>query len=628
MSSDAFKGRTQDRSEAFGVQSLRLKRSSSLLLTGVVCVPLLMMVVGARMSWTYVRHMTQDEMSRSAEAAKEFAFRTLDGASLLADRVDDLLRGVPDEQIIAHESAYHSAMKRIISARPSVLTLYAIDSSGRPLVSANLYPVPRDGNVGDRDFFEALQTTGSSAYISRVHIGKYDGQLFFSVAHRRGSAKAATEPDGAAFAGVVLASLRPNILGDALQRFVPERQDVVSIIRADGSLLATTERMDLPPESGDGPGRLASAIKADTQISFHEDAVGASGERLLTAYSRVDNWPVYAIVQRTRTAVINRWLALVGWQAGIAVPASAALVMIARYALRRSREVAEARTVLRFSEKERAAAEALRKQEAAYRARLSELQQQLLLASRISTAGEMASTLAHEINQPLTAIVSSLGAVEQILAGKVTLAQKHVLADTVARAATQAVRAGQIIQNLQKFLRHKGPDVRSTDIRTLIEDAVALALIGVSRHDIQLDLYIPPNLPAARVDQVQVQQVLVNLLRNAVEALTSEPTGTVDVRRLSLAAAQGSPGTLEVTIADNGPGLTADLARQRNLPFMSTKPNGMGLGLSICRRIIEAHGGRLWAEVNSPRGTIFKFTLPTSNQAEISTPAPGIGLNS
>lgn len=603
----------------------RLK-SSVLLVAAVVSVPALILLASASISWVHISRDARTELKHTAEAVKEFTARAFDGTSLLADRVDDLLRDSTDEDISNHEEEFHGAMKRIILTRPDVLTLYAIASDGRPLVSANIYPVPANSSLYDRDFFQALRDGTKRTYISDVHVSRFDGELFFSIAHRRGSAEASGNA-GEMFNGIVLASLRPNRMGDSLRRFAPDREDIVSIIRGDGATLASTQHMNTPPRYRVPLGSLTLALEQDIERARETSTSVLSNHENLIAYSQVEDFPVYAVVQRPTSAIVHHWLSVVAWQAALTLPASLGLVVIALYALRRSREVAEARALVQIAKKESEVSEALRQQEAACQTRLSELQLQLLHAARVSTAGAMASALAHEINQPLTAVTSSLGAVEQILAGKLTLSQQRLLLATVARAAAQAVQAGKIIQTLRRFLRHKEPEVRPVQVQTLLDDAIALAFIGLSPNSIALDVAIEDNLPPTRVDSVQIQQVIINLLRNALEAMMSdEGSDRTAERRIRLSARTMSPDTVEVSVADNGPGLTKSMPCEPTLPFISSKPNGMGVGLSICRRIIEAHGGRFWMEVNSPRGAIFKFTLPAVTQEDLFKPTTTSGL--
>ncbi len=234
--------------------------------------------------------------------------------------------------------------------------------------------------------------------------------------------------------------------------------------------------------------------------------------------------------------------------------------------------------------------------------RLQDLQGKLLHTSRLSTLGRMASTLAHEINQPLTAIANYVEAGRQLLAaGRAELLPR--VADALARAGEQATRAGSIIQRLRGFVARGENEKKPEDLNTLVEEAATLALVGAREFGIRVTFALTPDLPPVLADRVQVQQVILNLVRNAVEVLQPSARREITVQT----AASG--GFAEITVADTGPGIAPEIRDQMFSPFVSTKRDGMGLGLSICREIVESHGGRIDVSSAPERGTIFRFTL-------------------
>ncbi len=238
-------------------------------------------------------------------------------------------------------------------------------------------------------------------------------------------------------------------------------------------------------------------------------------------------------------------------------------------------------------------------------ARLQELQAELFHAARLSAAGQMAASLAHELNQPLTAMTSSIGAARRLLTdGEVDLPTTQEVID---EAAGQARRAGQIIRRLRDFVARGETEKRFESVTTMVEEAGALSLVGADTLGVTTRFGFDPNVSAAFVDRIQIQQVLVNLMRNATEAMAGRPE-----RRLAVSTALTGDGMVEIAVADTGPGLPKQVADHLFEPFVSTKRNGMGLGLSICRSIVEAHGGRLWSEANPGGGTVFRFTIATA----------------
>ncbi len=235
--------------------------------------------------------------------------------------------------------------------------------------------------------------------------------------------------------------------------------------------------------------------------------------------------------------------------------------------------------------------------------RLEEIQAELAHASRVSAMGTMASSLAHELNQPLTAVANYVEAARDLLAVP-NAKNVAIVREALGDAATQAVRAGQIVRRLRDFIARGDSDKRVENLRGLINEANALALIGVAELGIDIRIAIDDRISGVLVDKVQVQQVLVNLIRNAVEALTDAP-----VRRLTVSAVPTADQMVQVSVVDTGPGLDDEVESKLFRPFVSTKDAGMGLGLSICQTIIEAHNGKIWLDKPAEGGTAFRFTL-------------------
>jgi two-component system sensor kinase FixL len=231
--------------------------------------------------------------------------------------------------------------------------------------------------------------------------------------------------------------------------------------------------------------------------------------------------------------------------------------------------------------------------------RLSELQSELVHVSRLSELGQMASALAHEVNQPLTAMSMYLNGVRRLLdSGKQEAAEQ-----AMDRIAEQADRARQIIQRLRDLVKKGETEKRIENLPKTIEEASALALIGVGQG-LKLDIRVNSNAAEAFIDKIQIQQVLLNLMRNAAEAMAGSAR-----RELSVATIRAGD-MIEISVADTGPGLPETVRARLFQPFVTTKPEGMGVGLSVCRAIVEAHGGELRAEDAVGGGTVFRLTVP------------------
>jgi two-component system sensor kinase FixL len=243
--------------------------------------------------------------------------------------------------------------------------------------------------------------------------------------------------------------------------------------------------------------------------------------------------------------------------------------------------------------------------------RLKELQSEVTHMSRFTALGEMASTLAHEINQPLTAISNYLKGCRRLLE-RIEGEQALVLRDAVGKAADQALRAGHIIRRLREFVARGEGERRIESLSKLIEDASTLALIGAKENGVAVSFHLDPEAEYVLADRIQVQQVLVNLIRNAIEIMSEAP----ERRELTIATVASAEETVEVSVADTGAGLAPEVAAHLFQPFVTTKRKGMGLGLSICRTIVEAHGGRIWVDARPGGGTIFRFTLRAAKLEE------------
>ncbi|SEP72430.1 PAS/PAC sensor signal transduction histidine kinase [Faunimonas pinastri] len=254
-------------------------------------------------------------------------------------------------------------------------------------------------------------------------------------------------------------------------------------------------------------------------------------------------------------------------------------------------------------------------------ARLQELQSELVHMARLTAMGEMASTLAHELNQPLSAIANYLKGLQRLLkGGSQDIAR---LQDPVEKAAEQALRAGQIIRRLRDFVQRGESERQVESCTKLVQEASALALVGAKEHDVRVRFRLHSPVDLVLADRVQVQQVLLNLIRNGMDAMEES-----DIRELVISTELVQNDMVEISVADTGSGISEEMKTQLFQPFVTTKRSGMGVGLSISRTIIEAHGGQIWAEPNGARGTIFHVTLQAILDDAMTDGATGDGATS
>lgn len=249
-----------------------------------------------------------------------------------------------------------------------------------------------------------------------------------------------------------------------------------------------------------------------------------------------------------------------------------------------------------------------------YERRLQVMREDMIHVARVQELGQVSAGIAHELNQPLAAMLNYSNAAIRI-AGSQDSDAITKLPEVTAKIGAQAERAAEIIRRMRDFVEKRDPHRALIDINAIADDALALALIGTKSANITTHVQRAPCTAVVLADRVQIQQVLVNLLCNAAEAMATSPR-----RELTLTITCQDDGSVEVAVKDTGTGIPAHVAQQLFAPFVTTKAQGMGIGLAISKSIIDAHGGSMHAEPNPGGGTIFRFTLPTSCKAPDSAP--------
>jgi two-component system sensor kinase FixL len=239
--------------------------------------------------------------------------------------------------------------------------------------------------------------------------------------------------------------------------------------------------------------------------------------------------------------------------------------------------------------------------------RLQDLQSELAHVRRVSEISTLATSLAHELNQPLTAIANYSEAARLILDSLPASDASEKMKSILEATAGQVLRAGEIVRRLREFMSHGRTAYHPENLPRLITEANALALVGTREHGIDVEIDLDPEAEQVLADRIQIQQVLVNLIRNGVDAMIGS-----DRRRLRISSRRDGD-LARVSVEDTGSGIEQSVAERLFQPFITSKQSGMGVGLSICRTIVEAHSGRIWFEGPPEGGTVFHFTLPLAN---------------
>lgn len=238
---------------------------------------------------------------------------------------------------------------------------------------------------------------------------------------------------------------------------------------------------------------------------------------------------------------------------------------------------------------------------------LKQLQAELAHVGRLSTMGELATGLAHELNQPLASLKLYAQTCRDLLGSGASLDQLRQPLEDISNLAQQA---SEIIRRLRRFIRRRPPCRSTASINRLVQEVVDLTEFEWRKHDVVVRLELADGLPPVVVDSTQIQQVILNLLRNAIQALEGEP---VEQRRITLRTIRFEENLVLVAVHDTGPGVPEEMAARVFEPFVTTKPDGMGVGLAISRNIVDDHGGQLWYSPNAPAGSVFQFTLPANS---------------
>jgi two-component system sensor kinase FixL len=239
--------------------------------------------------------------------------------------------------------------------------------------------------------------------------------------------------------------------------------------------------------------------------------------------------------------------------------------------------------------------------------RLQDLQSELAHVGRVSEMASFASSLAHELNQPLTAIANYCEAARDLLGNGSDRETLDTVQEALDEASKESVRAGQIVRRLRNFISRGETEQRVESLGRLITEANALALVGSREHGIEVQVQLDPDADLVFVDRIQVQQVLTNLIRNAIDAMIDSNQKSLIIR-----TSAEPQDYVTVTVEDTGPGISESVVAELFQPFVTSKSAGMGIGLSICRTIVESHGGRIWFEERPGGGTAFHFTLPSA----------------
>jgi signal transduction histidine kinase len=580
--------RTPPKEPAFGaIRTLRL------LLLGTIIVPLLLGAVGGYFSFRASYEHAGAALAEAVAVAEENTTKVLDTHVLVAARIDDLLAGLSDAEVGAKEGPLHDQIAQQIKDLPQVAAAWVIDSNGRELVSARVYPVNRDFDHSGRDDFRALQDSSIQTFIwalraRSLDVGDY--QPYFTVSRRRQT------PDGrfrgisvVAVSGAYFASFYNSLLGGSAQY-------VASVLREDGTMLARYPGIapPAPPQQHDEAIAIAIAERATSGLIANSLPFGGDGN--LVAYKRLANYPVYVTIGRTHASIVRGWLESVAGYAVIGFAAAIGFMLLSLLALRRTRREQLALAQARDAVAQRAAIEA-----------------QLHQAQRMEAVGLLTAGIAHDFNNLLTIALANIAMLESDLETADPRRRKFI-----GLAISGCERASALSKRLLSYARREPIDSRPVDINKAVTNVSDLPWRSLG-DQITIELRLGRGLWPVFVDPGQLENALLNLALNARDAMAGRGCLTVETLNLQLDGPDATTHAgvtagdyVAIFVSDTGCGMPQEVREKAFDPFFTTKEagKGTGLGLSQVYGFITRFGGRCTIDSEPGRGTTVKLFLP------------------
>jgi signal transduction histidine kinase len=568
-------------------------RTLRVLLLGTIIVPLLLGAVGGYFSYRASYEHAGAALAEAVAVAEENTTKVLDTHVLVAARIDDLLAGLSDAEVRAKEETLHDQIAQQIKDLPQVAAAWVIDSNGRELVSARVYPVNRDLDHSGRDDFRALQDGPVQTFIWALRarsLDQGDYQPYFTLSHRRPT------PDGrfrgisvVAVSGAYFASFYSSLLGGSAQY-------TASVLREDGTVLARYPGIAPPAPPRQHDEVIAKAIVDRATSGIIASGLPFGGDGSLVAYKRLANYPVYVTIGRTRASIVREWLESVAGYAVIGFVAANGLMLLTLLALRRTRREQLALAQARDAVAERAAIEA-----------------QLHQGQRMEAVGLLTAGIAHDFNNLLTIVLANIGMLEPDLETADPRRRKFI-----ELAIGGCERASALSRRLLGYARREPLDSQPVDINEAVTNVSDLPWRSLGDH-ITTELRLGQGLWPVFVDPGQFENALLNLALNARDAMAGRGCLTIESLNLqvdgtdAMADAGVAAGDyVAIFVSDTGCGMPQEVREKAFDPFFTTKEagKGTGLGLSQVYGFITRFGGHCIIDSEPGRGTTVKLFLP------------------
>ena len=573
------------------------------LAAAALLLPLLVLAGGAWLTWQSVLRDAQRGLEHALAVSTEQATKVLDTHRLVGARVNDLLGGMDDAAIKAHEAQLRDRIIAMIRPFPQVTAVIVSDSGGHALVETPRYPADPALALADRAYFQALRDGQRLQIVGATLSARLTGEPAFSVARRRGNSDGNSDGDDAQpFRGVILVFVSPRYF-QAFDRslFNDGADDSARLYREDGELLArypsTGETLPVAPNRKP---LLLTAIAHNPAGGMVRGDTTSGVERLI-AYRKLDNYPVYATVGRSWPSIIVEWRDLMATHLIFGLPATICLFALSLLAARRARRESVILATLRAEIARREAAEEALRQ-----------------AQKMEAVGRLTGGIAHDFNNHLTVISSNI----ELLLRR--LPENAAGVTRLADAAMRGVRrAATLTQRLLAFSRQQTLDPEPLDARHLVSGMLDL-LRRTLGEDVAIETALPARLWLTRIDANQLESALLNLAVNARDAMPRGGRLTIETANATLDQSYVAPHAdlaagqyVMIAVHDTGVGMSPDVQAMAFEPFFTTKPfgRGSGLGLSMVYGFVKQSGGHVRIESEVGRGTTIRLYLPRFVQA-------------
>ncbi len=578
-------------------------RLLKLMMVASLVLPAVLFAFAATVSYRNFERVADERIDRSLDILHEHALKVLQTIERTFAEIDEIVRGMSDDDIRRNEVMLHARLKRIDDALPQVQGIAIMDRDGHPLVSSNTLPVPKDRNFSDRDYFKAQAATNAGTYVSSMHAPRMDGlgTYFFSLSQRRRS-------DDGTFVGIISIAVLPNYFEDFYAKMGGTEGSYFGLARADGGFLA---RFPVPKNrllklDQHSQFRVGVARGLDRDIFTVEAQLDGIARRI--GYRKLTGFPIYVLAGEERSAIVHEWFSYMSSHLVFGLPATAFLFAGLGLALRRTRRLYDE------ADRREAAEGALRQ------------------SQRLEAIGQLTGGVAHDFNNLLMIISGSVQRLRAELTDK-----KHARLLEMIGTATQ--RGESLTRQLLSYSRQQTltPQVIDLSQRLPLLRELLLRSLG---GDIEIKVEVPDGVCAIRVDPGEFELAILNLAVNAKDAMPSGGTLSIRAKAVTLkgeATEEGLSGEfVAIRVADTGHGIPPEVLTRVFEPFFTTKEvgKGTGLGLSQVYGFAKQSGGTATISSSEGHGTAITIFLPRSHelpqpaspQSQSQAPAEPAGL--